>query len=112
MKYLAALFMLLLTGPTFAQGVRVQGAGNYSCGKYLELRAAQNHVQDEVFVSWIWGYISGFNMEVQQPTTHDGPDEASTLAYVDRYCRENPLHNVISATVALISELGGKRNPR
>jgi len=112
---LQRLLAITLLGATFyvnAQGVRVQGVGTLSCGKYLELRASKNAYQDGAFVSWVWGYMAGFNMEVRQPTTRESPDEASTLAYVDKYCREHPLDSVLLATNALLQELGGRRNPR
>ena len=113
MRDLVAAIALLATVATVsAQGVRVQGVGNFSCGQYLQLRAEKNNTQDGVLVSWIWAYMAGFNMEVRQPTTRETPDAPSTLAYVDKHCRENPLDSVIIATNALIRELGGKRNPR
>jgi hypothetical protein len=111
-KHLLVIIALISATHAAAQGVHVQGVGTLSCGKYLQLRAEKNSSQDGVFVSWIWGYIAGFNMEVRQPTTRDLPDEASTLAYVDKHCRENPLDNVIIAVNALIRDLGGRRNPR
>lgn len=96
---------------TYAQDVAVQGLGTISCGKYIEYRAERRPAQDGVTVSWVWGYMAGFNMESKVPTTGSLPDQASTLAYIDKHCRENPLDNVILATWALIKALGGRRNP-
>lgn len=98
--------------PVRGQGVRGQGVGTLSCGKYLQLRAEKIEVQDGALVSWIWGYMTGFNMEVRQPTIREWPDQPSTLTYIDKYCRDNPLDNVLIATNALIKDLGGKRNAR
>ena len=112
MKYLLAAVLSCIASAAPAQGVQVQGVGNLSCGEYLQLREKKAPGQNAVLASWIWGYMAGFNMEVRRPTTRPLPDEASTLAYVDKYCRENPLNSVIEATGALVLELGGKRNPQ
>lgn len=111
MRTFVAILTLFTAGAAFSQGVRVQGVGTFSCGKYIQLRAEQNNAQDSAFISWVWGYVSGFNMEAKAPTSRETPDGPSTLAYIDKYCRENPLDNVLFATNALIRDLGGKRNP-
>lgn len=111
MKTLAVVSLLIFGTSAQAQGVTVQGVGTFSCGKYLEFRGTKNETQDAAFVSWIWGYLAGLNMEAQRATTQNLPDAASTLAYVDKYCDEHPLNNVLQAAGGLFKELGGKRNP-
>jgi hypothetical protein len=112
MKYFIAILALIATATASSQGVRVRGVGTSSCGEYLEMRAENNRSKNAILVSWAWGYMAGFNFEVKQPTTRDTPDEPSTLAYIDRYCRNQPIENVVAAASALIVDLGGKRNPR
>lgn len=112
LKKLVLVAALLAASATLAQDVMIQGVGTLSCGKYLQMRAAEGRPQNAVLVSWIWGYMSGFNMEVKVPTVRELPDEPSTLAYIDKYCKEQPLQTVLIATYSLIGELGGKRNPR
>lgn len=112
MKYYIAIVVLFSATAAMGQGVRVRGLGASSCGQYLEMRAEGSKMQNAVLVSWIWGYMAGFNTEVRQPTTRETPDEASTLVYIDRYCRSQPLENVLTAVRALIVELGGKPNLR
>ena len=111
-KLMAATLCLTVAAAASAQGVAVQGVGNLSCGKYMELRATNNTSQDGVMVSWVWGYMAGFNMESKYPTTATLPDQPSTLAYIDKHCRENPLDAVMMATMALVKALGGRRNPQ
>lgn len=114
-KYLltCAFFALSLSGVTHAQNpVWVQGPGTFSCGKYLELRATKSDSQDAILASWAWGYIAGFDMEANTPTKAGPPDMPSTLAFIDKHCRDKPLDNVVLATIALIRDLGGKRNLR
>jgi hypothetical protein len=51
------------------------------------------------------------NMESPKATSQGLPDRASTLAYIDKYCKERPLESVINASLALFSSLGGARRP-
>ena len=115
MKRLSAVVLSLVVVTTaHAQdvGVRIAGVGTLSCGEYIELRETNNPAQNGVMVSWVWGYMGGFNMESRYPTTARTPDQPSTLSYIDKHCRDNPLDNVMHATWALIKALGGRRNPR
>ena len=90
----------------------IKSAGTESCGTYLSDRATNDDVHGEIYVSWVWGYMAGFNMEVRQPTSQRLPDQPSTLAYLDKHCRDNPLDSVLLATAALARDQGGRRNPR
>jgi hypothetical protein len=110
MKALVALSLFTVATSVLAQGVAVQGVGTFSCGKYLEFRTQKNETQDAAFVSWVWGYLAGLNMEAPRATTQNLPDAASTLAYIDKHCGEHPLNNVLQAANDLFKELGGRRN--
>lgn len=112
MKKLIAVTLLAMTAAAHAQGVAVQGPGTISCGRYIELRATNSPIQDGAVVSWAWGYMAGFNLESKFPTTAPLPDQPSTLNYIDKHCRDNPLDSVLMATAALVQALGGRRNPR
>lgn len=91
-----------------AQTVHVKGIGTESYERYLDMRRTLNKPRDDILVSWVWGYVAGFNIESGYPTADQSPDYESTLAYFDKYCTENPLNNLIQATNNLIHELGGK----
>ena len=110
-RLMTAALCLPVAAAANAQGVAVQGIGTTSCGKYIERRATSNPAQDGATASWVWGYMAEFNMESKYPTTANLPDQPSTLAYIDKHCRENPLDNVLAATMALVKALGGRRNP-
>lgn len=114
MKKIIALASVLFICAAVAQprGVQVRGVGNASCGEYLHDRSNLNKAQDAIYASWIWGYIAGFNLEVRRPTSSELPDGYSTLAYLDKYCRDHPLESVIAGGSALIRDLGGERNSR
>lgn len=112
MRKLAILVLLSAAVMGHAQGVWVSGMGRASCGEYLEDRGKRSQTQDGIYATWAWGYISGFNMEALYPTTTQLPDMPSTLAFLDKHCRENPLDNLINASNALITALGGRRRVR
>ncbi len=111
-RFLVLIPLLYCTGTTYAEGILVRGVGTFSCGKYLQLRGTGDATHDLAVVSWVWGYIAGFNMEAHQPATRETPDAPSTLAFIDKYCKDHPLDSVVIATNVLLQELGGLRNPR
>jgi hypothetical protein len=101
-----AILLLLLPGLAFSQGTSAWGVGAISCGKWLEWR--QRDPNDEQLVQWIFGFISGHNYYSNSPDVRP-PDAKAALAFVDAYCRNNPLHRVTFAGAALNQELGGKQ---
>ena len=63
---------------------------------------------DVLLASWLQGFLSGMNAQRTMLTDKDMknlPDTASLLAYVDKYCRENPLKSGYEASLRLYSEL-------
>lgn len=101
---------LLTTEPASAQVTHFYGVGaGMSCGEYLQGRQTRTDAEMRVVVEWVRGYMSGFNTEARIQTKGDMPDDPSTLAYLDKYCREHPLDSFVKATWALLRELGGKR---
>lgn len=89
----------------------IAGAGASSCGKWLEARAMRSMEVDSTFGSWVQGFLSGMNMQRSLMTKDSWvllPDMQSILAYVDKHCRDNPLHFVDEASLALYVELQAK----
>ncbi len=82
------------------------GAGTSSCGSYLA------HESDPtarvMFISWVQGFLSGMNMAdyvtAKQPFVLL-PDSDSIMAYIDKYCRDNPLKSPSRGAMQLYSEL-------
>ena len=99
-----------------AQGNReaaIVGVGTGSCGQYLQLRAAQSRNFDDSLEGWITGFVSGmnnarFSVSKSLKLLPDGP---SMLAYVDKYCRDNPLKMVFNGADTLFAELPDWRPP-
>lgn len=89
------------------------GAGVVGCGDYLEIRRTDNEATTAQYSQWVSGYLFGYNffsIHPQATTSGDNPpNKATILAYLDKYCRENPLGTVAQGANALIGELGGWR---
>ena len=78
----------------------VYGPGTKSCGKWL----ADNTDSNAHFINtaWVLGFISGIGYlgwEMKET------DSAAINAWIDNYCRSNPLTNIADASAALAREL-------
>ena len=101
---------LLASMPATAQRKGVaKGAGLEVCEMVLA-NMKGDHV-DAIYTEWIIGYISGYNLFGQQAQLEQIPDGPAMDAYLQKYCRENPLDKVIWASMSLINDLGGYRPP-
>ena len=72
-----------------------------SCGAYLK-EAAENPSACSAYGFWIAGFVTGANAAKDRMTSTDAP---AAQAWVDNYCRENPLDLFVMATVRLDEEL-------
>ncbi len=109
MKVPATVAALLFT--TAASAGNISGVGVNSCGRYLELRSTAMSGIDTVMVTWSQGFlvgmsIAGVAMQKKQPI--DIPEPATLVAYVDKFCRDNPLKKVWEGTLMLYYELDAK----
>ena len=85
----------------------VIGAGLLSCGKWLEdfRHSLAGHHQN---MQWIYGFLSGVNWHTSGPQAKP-PDVEGLAAFVDFYCRNNPLHPIGLAAAALVQDMGGPK---
>ena len=84
----------------------MSGAGTTSCGQYIE-HSADKDISD-LFVTWAQGFLSGMNVANHAITNREFvilPDSATIKAYLDKYCRENPLDSPAKGTMLLFKEL-------
>jgi hypothetical protein len=95
----------------------IVGSGADSCGQYLEVRSGNQQspevlLKEFMMISWAQGYISGMNAyRVVANPKWDRlllPDAPSIKAYLDKYCRDNPLQTVKDGSFALFTELEAK----
>lgn len=79
--------LLLWTGGTIAQAVEVIGARSW--GAWLEYRA-QRGSSSVTTEAWLVGYLSGIAISRGKDALK-GTDNQSIYAWMDNYCRANPL---------------------
>jgi hypothetical protein len=84
--------------------VTLYGAGASSCGKWLADRQSPIH---SVELNWVLGFLTAsedFIGQFHLPSPRQTDSNAIT-AWVDKYCRENPLKSIADASVNLVLEL-------
>jgi hypothetical protein len=84
------------------------GAGLKSCGTWTKERSEAGPGKYNS-AAWVQGYITAFNYWNAGPkdTNHitEGIDLHGILAWIDNYCRDNPLEDVAGATANLLTDL-------
>lgn len=106
MKRVAAALLVTVAcfTPPAATALAVRGVR--SCGTWIEQRATKGF--DRLATeAWLVGFLSGgalsTNMNVLQ-----GTDNASLFAWIDNYCRANPLNDLGDGAQDLFIELAKK----
>jgi hypothetical protein len=104
---------LAMISETAPAGSRVYiGDGVNSCGAWTQERARESP-RVQLWKGWILGYVSGANTPAEHPeiisSAIDGP---AVWAWVDNYCRSNPLETIQVAAMALVRELLHRAEPR
>jgi hypothetical protein len=80
------------------------GIGVKSCGAWLESRKTESFATLQ-FRSWLTGYLTGANMMAPFDFLKDNSDQEAIFAWMDKYCKEQPLEPVGSGAADLIKEL-------
>ena len=79
------------------------GTGEVSCGAWIDERSkdsrAASHYED-----WVLGFLTGANSIIPGDMLK-GHGEAGVLGWIDRYCKNNPLKNIVDATDRLFKEI-------
>lgn len=95
------------------------GVGTDSCGDYLAMRAKFDRNAYEgsyatAVVEWVRGFDAGQNSlrsELGKRQSTYAVRPATVLAYVDKFCKDNPLGNVAAGSICLIAELRKEKLP-
>ena len=90
------LISFILATPATAS--RIQGAGAVDCGVWLTDRAEGSH---NTGIAWLQGFISSYNL-YHDEDAFGAVSWQSLVAYVDKFCRDNPLRSVSHAADAFI----------
>lgn len=114
-KTVIAIAIVALTISTDALSQRagqISGPGSATCGAYLAERQSISHENtDFQFSAWVFGFLSSYNTLSLLPQIKTMPESSTILAYLDKYCRDNPLKHVSHGTACLVADLGGWRPP-
>lgn len=80
-----------------------------SCGDWT-LNRANRGFRTQALEGWVLGFVTGANF-YGSSDGKTGADTNSTgmLAWVDRYCADNPLDDIVEASVKLVTELKKRR---
>lgn len=111
----AALLFVLLTASMSSNAdeayYMVYGAGYHTCGKYLADRRKSQHEEVVVFyyTSWVKGFVTSFNMFSNKKGIISDLSDDDVVAYLDKYCSNNPLTQVTNAAMCLIGDKGGHK---
>jgi hypothetical protein len=98
----AIAISLLMLNPSAALAADgepiVYGTGAASCGRWLEMRRADNYY---AYGNWVLGYISAKSEHLRLKDS----DSDAMAAWMDKYCAEHPLDTIQKGTVFLLKEL-------
>ena len=98
------LIVMALTAQASAQNRLIFGEGLTSCGTWTQARQAGT-VKAGLAAQWVAGWLSGRNRQDGSPDFLVGTDFDGLMAWIDNYCRSNPLDSVGTAAFRLTTEL-------
>ena len=84
--------------------------GTPSCGEWIVHRKDADTLALSN-ASWLVGYLSGLAVGAVKDFL-PGTDNSAIFAWMDGYCRANPLKDVGSGGALLMTELMAKKSPR
>ena len=97
--------MVMATAQASAEPRLALGQGvATSCGTWTQARQART-VQAGLAAQWVAGWLSGRNNEDGTTDFLVGTDFDGLMAWIDNYCRSNPLDTVGTAALRLTTEL-------
>jgi hypothetical protein len=88
--------------------------GAQSCGKFMDAVNKGNNEKNWIdwnnYQSYTYGYFTGVNRYLSNTLNIKGnTDMAGVMAYIEKYCKENPLDDYFDAINAVQTELYPKR---
>jgi len=89
---------------------RTMIGGDVSCGTWTQARQ-QDRQKPVTHQWWVAGFLSGLHYEDQSDPNRDplaGNDFGGIAAWIDNYCRENPLKTIAYASIELMKLLRGR----
>lgn len=105
----SALISSACFGAAYAQTALVPSNDLYQCGSWIEARKDSGSSRASIMIVWTWGYVSGIAHADPRFKSIDLPNGSSISAWMDKYCRENPLKNIVLGSADLMEELAPKK---
>jgi hypothetical protein len=65
-----------------------------------------------LYAQWVAGFVSGVNWDTDEPDILAEMDVDSLIAWVDSYCKANPLAKVTTGAAMLVQELRARSHRR
>jgi hypothetical protein len=107
-KIALALAVTLISFSAYGTPKKMIGEGWESCGKWTKERSLRTE-RSIIMATWVLGYVSGQNQAVDElPDFLLQTDAEGMLAWIDNFCRSNPLEIVGTAVDKLVLTLGTK----
>lgn len=81
----------------------INGVGGHGCGMYLEFRHDGNDAMKTLYQQWAAGFMAGYSSAIAKPGTQTNLalDLDTYTAWLDKWCADNPLSNIVSGMGAL-----------
>lgn len=85
--------------------------GHDSCANWTENRSNRGRYT-QALEGWVLGYLTAYNAYEDETGRVDPTVNAtSAFGWIDQYCAEHPLDDMMTATIKLITELRNRRGP-
>ena len=109
----AAIMLVAASLEASAQSRIIFGEAGTSCGTWTQARQTKSR-KAGLSAQWVAGYLSGSNVQADDnyPDALVGTDFDGLMAWVDNYCRANPLDLVGTAALKLFDELQSRAQRR
>jgi len=107
----AAIMLVAASLEASAQDRIIFGEAGTSCRTWTQARQTKSR-KAGLSAQWVAGYLSGSNVEADHPDVLVGTDFDGLMAWIDNYCRANPLDLVGTAALKLFDELKSRAQRR
>ncbi|WP_234637317.1 hypothetical protein [Delftia tsuruhatensis] len=103
------LLLLSASASGYAGQIVIPSEKHYQCGNWIESRRQTGSQDEQVMKLWLWGYVSGYVTATPRGEELDLPSGATVAAWMDKYCRDEPLSTIVTGGAALVKYLMSKR---
>ena len=98
---LLLLLSLFMTSSSYAYTI----VANIRCGPILQMIEDNNSVVRTGITSWVQGYLTGRNYELDRSMKGKASDTDSIYFAIVKFCKENPLKDLDDAAIHIDSVL-------